>query len=84
MSNSIVIDGASNCTSGANNRVGKHFATSHGQPAAVIGMNMCKQDVGYLLRADPRGSQAERQLVELGPKEMSQKRSCAGDFKSRV
>src|SRR5260221_6100131 len=54
-----------------NNGVGKNFPASHRQSAAMIGMNMREQDVGYLLGADSYGSQADRQLVHLGPKEFA-------------
>src|SRR6266852_6683886 len=54
-----------------NNRVGKNFPASHRQSAAMIGMNMRKQEIGYLLGADSHGSQADRQLVHLGSKEFT-------------
>src|SRR6267378_3221933 len=54
-----------------NNRVGENFPASHRQSAAMIGMNMRKQDVGYLLGADTYGSQADRQLVQFGSKEFA-------------
>src|SRR5882724_13343106 len=54
-----------------NNRVGKNFPASHRQSAAVIGMNMRKQDIGYLLGADSHGSQTDRKLVHLGSKEFA-------------
>src|SRR6267378_678469 len=57
-----------------NNCVRKDSAASHSQSAAMIGMNMRKQDVGYLLGADSHGSQTDRQLVHLGSKEFARSR----------
>src|SRR5260221_7696655 len=37
----------------------------------MVGMNMRKQYVGYLLGADSDGSQTDRQLVHLGSKEFA-------------